>query len=99
MPKYVLLWEMDSSRMPPDPQARMAAIMKMSEMTAQALKDKKISEWGVFVGENKGYAIAEGSWQDVMQGSLLFAPYVINKVYQAASLEEATSVIKAMMPQ
>ena len=98
MPKYVNLWEMDMSRIPADPNECMMLLQKMTEMTKQVLKEHPGAQWGSFIGENKGFAVGEMSWQDIVKINQMFAPYVINKTYQAASIEELEGVLKSMMP-
>jgi hypothetical protein len=97
MPKYFMTWEMDASKMPADPKERMTLLMKLSDMTHQGLKERRIIDWGVAIGENTGYSISEGDWQDIVKGTMQFAPYVKFKVYQVASLDEMTALMKSMM--
>jgi len=101
MPRYISLWEMDTSRMPSDPKERLALLQKMIDMTKQSLKENPGSQWGTFVGENKGFSLSSegGTWQGMMKIQQMFAPYVHSKVYQAASIEEAEEVLKSMMQQ
>ncbi len=99
MSKYVTLWEMDMSKIPTDPKESSAVMTKMIEMTKQWLKDNPGTEWGTFIGENKGYVLGGKSPQDVMKTTLMFSPYVQFKVYQAASINEVEEVYKSMMPK
>ena len=94
--KYFMLWEMDISRFPTDPAENAKLTTKMIEMTKQWNQTHPGGEWGKFLGENRGYAIA-GSQEDVMRASMMFSPYVEFKVYQAVSIEEVDGAFKAVM--
>ena len=95
--KYVVLWETDYSKLPSDPKESGAILMKLLEMTKQWLKSKPGSEWGLFIGEGKGYSLAEGDPNEVMKNTFMFSPYVKFKVYQAASIDEWEETLKSMM--
>jgi len=94
--KSFALWEMDMSKVPADPQANGALMMKMNEGIKQWLKDNPGSEWGEFIGENKGYCISNMGPQDVMKACLMYNPYVVFKVYQAADIFEHEAAFKAV---
>ena len=99
MPKYVTLWEMDTSKLPTDPNERAAVMTKLIEMTKQWLKENPGSEWGAFIGESKGFSLGAKTPQDIMKINMMFSPYVQFKVYQAASVTEVDEVYKAMIPK
>ena len=97
MPKYFSLWEMDMSRVPNDPKERAAQTTQMIEMTKQWLKDNPGTEWGIFLGESRGYVMGGKTPEDVGKVALAFSPYVQNKVYQACSINEFEEIFKSMM--
>lgn len=97
MPKYFNLWEMDTTRMPTDPNERMAVLKKLLEITKQYLKENPGSEWGAFIGESKGYSSGSVSWQELTKVQQMLAPYVHFKIYQAVSVEELEEFYKPMM--
>lgn len=101
MPKYLNIWEMDTSKMPTDPNERMMLIKKMSDMTKQWLKERPGSQWGMSLDGSHGFALSSGTgtWQDIAKSTMSFAPYVKSKVFQVISIEESDEVLKSMMQQ
>ena len=55
MGKYLLLWEVDRTRLPVSSQERGAGFNMLMEMVKQDIKKGIIKDWGVFVGERYGY--------------------------------------------
>ena len=97
MAKYLITWESDISRVPADPKERVAMRMKMLEMTKQNLKEGKISDWGIFLGGYKGYAVGEGSAVDMAIGTAQFSPYVTFNVEEVLSVDEMLEATKSLM--
>ena len=85
------------SKVPTDPKERAAMRMKMLEMTKQNLKEGKISDWGIFLGGYKGYAIGEGSAVDMAIGTAQFSPYVTFNVEEVLSVDEMLEATKSLM--
>ena len=97
MAKYLITWESDMSRVPTDPKERAAMRMKMLEMTKQNLKEGKISDWGIFLGGFRGYAIGQGSAMDMAIGTAQFSPYVTFNVQEVLSVDEMLEAVKSLM--
>ena len=72
-------------------------MMKMMEMTRQWLKNTPGSEWGVFIGQHRGYSMAEGDPNELMKSTLMFSPYIKFDVFQAANVDEYEEAFKAAM--
>ncbi len=98
MAKYLIMWETDMSRMPTDPKQQMEIVGKQLEMTKEALKARRISDWGLFAGGNKGYSISEGSAADVFMGTSQFSPYITFTVHPVLSADELSEAMKSMRP-
>jgi hypothetical protein len=96
MGKYLVLWEVDPSRVPVDAKERAAAWGLLTEMVKQDLKSGTAKDWGAFVGEINGYAIHEGTEVEVGNELVQFAPYVSFKVHPISSVDQITEVIKSM---
>jgi len=97
MAKYLITWESDMSRVPADPKERAGMRMKMLEMTKQNLKEGKLTDWGIFLGGYKGYAIGQGSATDMAIGTAAFAPYVKFDVQEVLSVDEMLEAVKSVM--
>jgi len=94
--KYIMLWEMDMSKLPADPVENAKIMTKLIEMTKQWNQAHPGGEWGKFLGENRGYSIVL-SREDVMRASMMFSPYVEFKTYEIVTIEEVEATFKAMM--
>lgn len=95
MARYLVLWEIDSARVPVDAKERSTAWLAMVEMVKADQKKGIAKDWGTFVGELKGYAIDEGTEVEVMNGLLQYTPYVKYEVHPIATLAQAEQSIKA----
>lgn len=96
MAKYLLLWEIDTTKIPVSPKERGAGWKALMEMVKQDMKKGMTKDWGAFVGETNGYSVAEGT--EVEIGNMLqqFAPFVRFKVHPIASVSQVEEVIKAL---
>jgi hypothetical protein len=98
MPKYFNLWELDYNKMPPDPKERAAIVKKLMEITKKFSQDHPGSDWGQFLGENKGYASGSESWKDLAIIHQALMPYVrFYEVHQVVSMEESEEIFNTMM--
>ena len=97
MPKYLMIWEVDSSRIPTDPKERGAMWVMFAEMVKQNIAAGKTIDWGAFVGEDKGYAISERSEIGLGKDVQAMYPYVKFKVHQVMSVDDVVEVAKSMM--
>ena len=97
MSKLLILWEMEASKMPTDPNEQAALLGKEMEMTKQALERGDITDWGLYAGGSKGYALSEGTAIDAFKASMNFSPYVKFEVHPVLSLGEVAEAMKAMM--
>ena len=57
MGKYLLLWEIDRTRLPVSPEERGIGWNMLLEMIKQDMKKGITKDWGAFVGELYGYAV------------------------------------------
>lgn len=64
---------------PADPAERNKLMTRIIEATKQFLKEHPGSEWGAFLGENKGYGIGADTPQDIMELNIMLSPYVTFK--------------------
>jgi hypothetical protein len=97
MGKYLVLWEVDSTRVPVDAKERGAAWLAMADMVEEEMRKGMLKDWGIFPGELNGYSVEEGTELEVMNNAMQYAPYIKFKVHPVASLEQAREAIKASM--
>ncbi len=96
MGKYLLLWEVDRARIPIDPKERGAGWGLLMAMVRQDIEKGISKDWGAFLGENNGYAVAEGTEVEILNMTAQYGPYVSFKVYPIASESQVNEMIKAL---
>jgi hypothetical protein len=95
MGKYLLLWEIDRTKIPVSPKERGVGFNMLLEMVKQDIKKGLVKDWGTFVGEEYGYAVDEGSEVEVMNACQQYSPFVHFKVHPIASVSQVEEMIKA----
>jgi len=96
MGKYLLLWEVDKTRVPTDPKERGAGWGLLMAMVRQDIEKGVSKDWGAFVGEMNGYAVAEGTELEVLNMTEQYVPYVTFKVHPIASESQVNEMIKTL---
>ena len=96
MGKYLLLWEIDQTKIPIDPKERGDGWGLLMAMIRQDIEKGITKDFGSFVGENNGYAIMEGTELEVMNTIAQYVPYCIFKVHPVASESQVNEMIKAL---
>lgn len=96
MGKYLLLWELDPTKVPVNPQERAAAWKSMIEMVKQEIEKGMTKDWGSFVGELRGYSVVEGTEVEIGTMVQKYVPYVHFEVHPVGSVEQVEDVIKAL---
>ena len=96
MGKYLVLWEIDRSRVPIDAKERGTTWGLFMEMVKKDIQAGRTKDWGAFVGETNGYAIDEGTEVEIGNTLMQYAPYVNFKVHPIASVAQIGDIIKKM---
>jgi len=96
MGKYLLLWEVDRARIPIDPKERGAGWGLLMSMVRQDIEKGVSKDWGAFVGETNGYAVAEGTEIEILNMTAQYGPFVSFKVHPIASESQVNDMIKAL---
>jgi hypothetical protein len=96
MGKYLMLWEIDMTKVPVNPKERVAGWKPLIEMVKQDMKEGKTKDWGAFVGEINGYSVQEGTEVEIASMLLRFAPFVHFKSHPIISLSQVEETIKAV---
>jgi len=92
MSKYLIIWEADESLWPTDPKELNALVSKLAEMVKQSMTEGKTSDWGIFVGGDKGYSVGEGKALDLYTDLQRFHPYINFMVHEVLSIDEVSEV-------
>jgi hypothetical protein len=96
MGKYLLLWEIDRTKLPVSPKERGAGWNALMEMVKQDMKKGLLKDWGTFIGELNGYGVEEGSELEVMNAVQQYTPFVHFKVHPIGSVSQVEEMIKVM---
>ena len=96
MGKYLLLWEADNARAPEDAKERGAGYLMLTAMVKQDLQKGIMKDWGSFVGETNGYAVAEGTEVEIGRVVQQYAPFITFKTRAVASVSQVEEVLKAL---
>jgi hypothetical protein len=96
MGRYMVLWEIDPSRIPVDVKERGVAWNLMLELVKQDVKSGRTKDWGAFVGEINGYTVVEGTEVEVGAQLMQYTPYVQFKVYPISTVAQVGEIIKKM---
>ena len=96
MAKYMVLYEVDTSRTPEDAKKKKAQWLGMLESAARQLKEGVVKDWGGFAGEMSGYVIFEGSAVDLNAYTTMWVPFCRVKVREIMTVNEVIKSIKAL---
>lgn len=96
MAKYLLLWELDTSRIPEDPGARKEQWRTLQDAVQRQLQSGQMEDWGLCVGETTGYCVIEGTERDVGKVTSGYVPYVNFDVKQVTTIQQAIENLEGM---
>ncbi|MFH1241830.1 MAG: hypothetical protein V1689_05645 [Pseudomonadota bacterium] len=96
MGKYLVLWEVDQTKIPIDPKERGEGWSFLMAMIRQDIEKGITKDWGAFVGETKGYAVNEGTELEVMKALQQYVPFCIFKVHPISTENQVNEMIKAL---
>ena len=97
MGKYLVLWEMDLGRVAGGTREQGADWLALTGAVKADMKNGITTDWGVFTGELRGYAIHEGTEEEIMGTLLHFVPYIKFEVHSVAALAQVEQVIRTSM--
>ena len=94
MTKFLVLWEMDTSRLPEDPKEWAKRATVLVNMVKADFKSDKTLDWGMFAGgELGGYAIYEGSELELTMENMKYAPFIKFKTYPILAVSHVEEMI------
>jgi hypothetical protein len=96
MGRYLILWEVDQTKIPIDPKERGTGYSLLMAMVRKDFEKGLTKDWGAFVGENNGYSVGEGPELEVMKSLQQYVPFCIFKVYPIATESQINEMIKAL---
>ena len=96
MARYLMLWELDRSRIPTDPKERAAAWTALTKMVKQDLAEGRAESWGSFIGGLKGYCLVDGDEVDIGMMVQKYTPYVYFQAFAVAGIETVETILRQM---
>jgi len=96
MAKYLLLWEIDTGRIPEDPNVRKEQWRALQDAVAKQLETGQMKDWGLCVGELTGYCIVEGTAADVGKVTRGYVPFVSFDVKQVITIQQAIENVEGI---
>lgn len=94
MGKYLTLWETDMSRVPEDPKEQLGLFTKIINMVKEDLKNGPTKDFGMFLGGDSGYAIDEGTEEEVAMSNMKYCPFIKCTVHQVISTGQIEEIMK-----
>jgi hypothetical protein len=96
MSKYLLMWELDTTKVPIDRKERGGGFELLMAMVKQDIEKGLIKDWGAFVGEINGYCIVEGTEVDVGNMIHQYVPFVFFETSPVANIEQVEEIVRAL---
>jgi len=97
MGKYLVRWEIDTSRLPVSRKERAAGWKALVNFVKEDIKDGLTLDWGAFVGELRGFAIFEGDEVDINVRLQKYSPFVTFKLRAITSVEQTEQLLEEMV--
>lgn len=94
MGRYLSLWEIDSSKLPADPKEQFELFNRLQNMVKEDIKNGKIIGFGMFLDGYSGYAIDEGTEEEVALLVMKYYPFVKCKLQQVISTDQMDGIMK-----
>jgi len=94
MGKYLMLWELNSSLIPANPQERGQGYAALMAFIEQDIERKITTDWGCFVGEARGYTIVEGSEVDISKMVQQYSPFCQFSTHPIASFDQINEMVQ-----
>ena len=96
MGRYLVLWEIDQTKIPMDPKERGEGWGMLMAMVRQDIEKGIVKDWGAFVGEGGGYTVNEGTEVEVMSVLQQYVPFCTFKVYPIATESQVNEMLKGL---
>ncbi len=95
MSRFLILWELNTCMIPENPEEQMAFFTRLMSMVAEDFKIGMV-DWGEFAGGHTGYAISEGTEQEIALALMKYSPYIKFLVHPVLSASQVEENMKAL---
>jgi len=96
MGKYLVLWQMDGSKIPIDPKERGQGYGKLLALVKQDFEKGLNIDWGAFVGEGRGYSIVEGAEVEISTQLQQYVPFCTFQVHPLMTVSQVNEMIYSL---
>ena len=96
MAKYLMLWKLNNALVPVSPQERSKVFSGLTSFVQQDMEKKIIKDWGCYVGEGRGYLVAEGTEVDISKMVQSYMPYCQFSTHPISSVQQINEVLKSI---
>jgi len=96
MAKFLMLWEVDPTKVPADRKERAALWGPMIQMIKQRMEAGTTRDWGCFAGGLRGFSVHEGDEMTVSNAAQSYLPYVTFSVHPIISIEQMEELIESL---
>jgi hypothetical protein len=96
MAMYLMEWELDTTKVPVNPKERANAWLPLIQMVKQDMQSGLVKAWGSYLGEMRGFSVAEGSEESVIKMAQKYIPYVHFTTHPAATVDQLDKIFKEM---
>jgi hypothetical protein len=92
-----MTWEIDTTKVPINPQERGAAWLPMVQMVKQDLQRGVLKAWGVYPGEMRGFGLAEGNEEEIYKMAQRYIPFVHFTTHPTLTADQMEKLLKEMV--
>lgn len=96
MAKYLILWELDQSRIPEDLKERGVMFTMMVDSIKADIKAGIHADWGSYVGGGKGYTVSEGDELELAKLMQRYVPFVKFEIHQILSIDQIGELAQSL---
>ncbi len=79
-----------------DPKERGIEFKILMKVIKQDIKKGILKDWGLFVGENHGYSVVQGTEVEVIKAVQQYTPFVYFASHPIATVNQAGEMIKVL---
>jgi len=96
MAMYLMEWELDTTKVPINPKERASAWLPLVQEVKKDMQSGLLKAWGDYMGEMRGFGLAEGSEEAVAKMAQKYIPYVHFTTHPAGTVEGLEKLLKEM---
>lgn len=96
MARYLIMWELDPAKIPANPKERAQLWSPMVHMVRHGMKSGVTKDWGSFLGEMRGYSVAEGTEVELAKMMQQYVPFVHFTTHAVLSLDDNSKMMEDM---